>query len=344
MKFVDEVVIDVIAGKGGDGCLSFRREKYIERGGPNGGDGGHGGDVYLIADSSLNTLVDFRFKRIYKATKGQHGMGSDCFGASGEDLYIKIPVGTLIYDHNTDVLLGDLKEKDQTLLVAKGGSRGLGNARFKTSTNRAPTKTTKGKPGEERKLKLELQVLADVGLLGLPNAGKSTFISSVSSAKPKIADYPFTTLHPNLGVVRVGFDKSLVIADIPGLIEGAHEGIGLGIRFLKHLARTKILVHLVDVTSDTIIHDIKSILLELKKYSEDLFTKERILVLNKIDVINQEQLDKIKEEIINSELKDFGYNSLDKIYHISAVTHENTKELIFMLSERVFAKEENEEG
>tara|TARA_R110002072_G_scaffold138733_6_gene282212 strand:+ start:1767 stop:2789 length:1023 start_codon:yes stop_codon:yes gene_type:complete len=340
MKFVDEVVVDVIAGRGGDGCLSFRREKYVERGGPNGGDGGRGGDIYLVADKSLNTLIDFRYKRIFRATKGQQGLGSDCIGAAGEDLHIKLPVGTLIYDHNTEVLLGDLKEDGQTLLIAKGGSKGLGNARFKTSTNRAPRKTTNGKPGEERRLKLELQVLADVGLLGLPNAGKSTFISSVSSARPKIADYPFTTLHPNLGVVRVGLDSSLVIADIPGLIEGAHQGVGLGIRFLKHLTRTKVLLHLVDVTSENLIQDIKSILLELKKYSEELFNKDRWLVLNKIDITDKDLLQQVKEEIVNSELKDFGYSDINKIFAISAVTHENTKDLIYKLSDALNERSE----
>tara|TARA_R110000868_G_scaffold124730_1_gene329516 strand:- start:4002 stop:5024 length:1023 start_codon:yes stop_codon:yes gene_type:complete len=340
MKFVDEVVVDVVAGRGGDGCLSFRREKYVERGGPNGGDGGRGGDIYLVADKSLNTLIDFRYKRIFRATKGQQGLGSDCIGAAGEDLHIKLPVGTLIYDHNTEVLLGDLKEDGQTLLIAKGGSKGLGNARFKTSTNRAPRKTTNGKPGEERRLKLELQVLADVGLLGLPNAGKSTFISSVSSARPKIADYPFTTLHPNLGVVRVGLDSSLVIADIPGLIEGAHQGVGLGIRFLKHLTRTKVLLHLVDVTSENLIQDIKSILLELKKYSEELFNKDRWLVLNKIDITDKDLLQQVKEEIVNSELKDFGYSDINKIFAISAVTHENTKDLIYKLSDALNERSE----
>src|SRR5210317_1407220 len=247
MKFVDEASIHVIAGKGGDGSASFRREKYIPFGGPDGGDGGDGGSIYLEGDSGLNTLVDFRHRRIYKAENGVQGKGQERYGKKGEDIYIRVPLGTIVSDENTGLTLGDVTEHGQHLLVARGGKGGLGNVHFKSSTNRAPRKFTPGEPGEEFQLHLELKVLADVGLLGFPNAGKSTLISTVSAARPKVADYPFTTLYPNLGVVRIDVERSFVIADIPGLIEGAAEGTGLGIQFLKHLQRTRLLLHLVDL-------------------------------------------------------------------------------------------------
>ncbi len=289
MKFVDEASITVQAGNGGDGALSFRREKYIPFGGPDGGDGGDGGSVYLRVDSGLNTLADFRYQRQFKAARGQNGMGRQRTGSSGEDLYIKVPLGTVVYDADTGELIGDLIEEGQTLLVAQGGFHGLGNTRFKSSTNRAPRQFTQGSAGEERVLRLELQVLADVGLLGLPNAGKSTFIRAVSAARPKVADYPFTTLYPNLGVVRTGIGQSFVVADIPGLIEGAAEGTGLGIQFLKHLSRTRLLLHLVDVSSDamggSVVDDIRVIERELANYSPELAARERWLVFNKIDLL-----------------------------------------------------------
>ncbi|MBE9562228.1 MAG: GTPase ObgE [Proteobacteria bacterium] len=299
MKFVDEASIEVVAGKGGDGCLSFRREKYIQFGGPNGGDGGNGGNVYLVADPTLNTLVDFRFKRLFRAKAGEHGKGSECTGKKGDDLYIKVPVGTLVFDVDTEEFLGDLTKPKQVLLVAKSGERGLGNVHFKSSTNRTPRRITTGTAGENRILRLELQVLADVGLLGLPNAGKSSFIRKVSSARPKVADYPFTTLHPHLGVVSIELDRNFVIADIPGLISGAADGHGLGMQFLRHLSRTSLLLHIVDVTpfdSDP-VQDILSIIKELDKYSSELVTKERWLVFNKIDLLPDKQLCKtiIKE-------------------------------------------------
>lgn len=250
MKFVDEATIRVVGGDGGDGCMSFRREKFIPFGGPNGGDGGDGGSVYLVADEAYNTLIDFRYKRHHEAKRGSKGQGSQCTGKSGDDLLVKVPVGTTVYDADTEELIGDLVEHNQSLLVARGGFHGLGNLRFKSSTNRAPRQTTPGTPGEKRNLRLELKVLADVGLLGLPNAGKSTFIRAVSAAQPKVADYPFTTLHPYLGVVRIEEYRSFVVADIPGLIEGAAEGAGLGVHFLKHLARTRLLLHIVDVAPE----------------------------------------------------------------------------------------------
>ncbi len=285
MKFVDEVTIEVIAGKGGDGCLSFRREKFIPFGGPDGGDGGNGGSVYLITDKSLNTLVDFRFNRLFRAEHGRAGGGNQCTGKSGQSLYVKVPVGTLVFDATTDEVVGDLVANNQLLLVAKGGEHGLGNIRFKTSTNRAPRHITLGTPGENRLLRLELQLLADVGLLGLPNAGKSTFIHAISAARPKIADYPFTTLYPHLGTVAIEAHRSFVVADIPGLIEGAADGAGLGTRFLKHLTRTRLLLHLVDVTSPDPLKDVNDIVHELEKYDLDLANKERWLVLNKIDLL-----------------------------------------------------------
>lgn len=299
MSFIDEVKIKVIAGDGGNGVISFRREKNIPRGGPNGGDGGDGGDVYLIGDQGLNTLADFRHIRTYAAEQGTKGSGQGMTGPGGEDLLVPVPIGTLIYDEDTDEQLGDIIKDGQRIKVAQGGWHGLGNLRFKSSTNQAPRKCTPGTEGERRQLRLELKVLADVGLLGMPNAGKSTFIRAISAARPKVASYPFTTLAPNLGVVRVGNYQSFVVADIPGLIEGAADGAGLGIRFLKHLSRTQLLLHIVDIApfgqSDP-TDDAKKILIELEKYSEDLAAKERWLVINKTDLLSAEELAvKVKE-------------------------------------------------
>ncbi|CAK0743600.1 GTPase ObgE [Gammaproteobacteria bacterium] len=287
MKFVDEVTIRVVAGDGGNGCLSFRREKFVPRGGPNGGDGGDGGSVYLVADAALNTLVDFRYVRLWNAERGQNGMASDCTGRCGADRHIRVPVGTVAIDAETGEVLGDLIHSGQVLRVAQGGFHGLGNARFKSSINRSPRQTTHGTPGEARDLRLELKLLADVGLLGLPNAGKSSFIQKVTAARPKVADYPFTTLYPHLGVVSLSTDRSFVIADIPGLIEGAAEGAGLGTRFLKHLTRTRLLLHVVDVlpaTGDP-AEDVRRIERELTLYSADLAQQERWLVVNKADLL-----------------------------------------------------------
>lgn len=301
MKFVDEVEITVEAGKGGNGCLSFRREKYIEKGGPDGGDGGDGGSVFLEADENLNTLVDFRFQPRFRARAGQSGQGRNCTGASGEDLVVKVPTGTSVIDLDTDELIGDLAVTGQRILVAQGGRRGLGNTRFKSSTNRAPRQTTNGTPGEVRNLQLQLKVVADVGLLGLPNAGKSTLIRAITAARPKVADYPFTTLVPNLGVVRLGIDRHFVVADIPGLIEGASEGAGLGFRFLKHLSRTRLLLHLVDVLpvdgSDPCDNIVK-ISRELEKFSPGLARKECWLVFNKIDLVSDDALQALKARVL----------------------------------------------
>jgi GTP-binding protein len=289
MKFVDEATITVDAGNGGAGCLSFRREKYIPKGGPDGGDGGHGGDVILVSDTHLNTLIDFRYKRHHRAQPGRPGQGKDCSGRQGEDLRIRVPAGTQVYDADADLLIGELLSAGDELLVARGGIRGLGNARYKSSTNRAPRKTTPGTPGESRRLRLELKLLADVGLLGMPNAGKSTFQRAVTAARPKVADYPFTTLYPGLGVVRVATDRSFVIADIPGLIEGAAQGAGLGLRFLRHLARTRLLLHLVDAApmndSTDVEHEVRALWQELAEFSPELAQQERWLVLNKMDLL-----------------------------------------------------------
>ncbi|MEW6176413.1 Obg family GTPase CgtA [Stutzerimonas frequens] len=324
MKFVDEVSIFVKAGDGGNGMMSFRREKFIEKGGPNGGDGGDGGSVYLEADENLNTLVDYRYTRRFHAQNGQKGGSTDCTGAKGEDLILPVPVGTTVIDAATQEIMGDLTKAGQRLLVAQGGWHGLGNTRFKSSTNRAPRQTTPGKPGDARDLKLELKVLADVGLLGLPNAGKSTFIRSVSAAKPKVADYPFTTLVPNLGVVSVGRYKSFVIADIPGLIEGASEGAGLGIRFLKHLARTRLLLHLVDMApldgSDP-ADAAEVILNELEKFSPALTQRDRWLVLNKADQLLEEE----REERVRQVVERLDWKG--PVFVISALESEGTEAL-----------------
>ncbi len=322
MQFVDEASIHVAAGKGGNGCLSFRREKYIAKGGPDGGDGGHGGDVILIGDDSLNTLIDFRYQRRYRAENGEGGQGRQCSGKAGENLYIQVPVGTTVIDEDTLEVLGDITEIGQELTVAQGGRRGLGNTRFKTSTNRAPRKTTNGTLGEERNLRFEMKVMADVGLLGLPNAGKSTLIRSVSAAKPKVANYPFTTLVPNLGVVKLGQFKHFVMADIPGLIEGASEGAGLGFRFLKHLTRARLLLHLVDVApfdeSDP-VESAQAIICELEQYSPTLAERPRWLVLNKLDLLPEEERDAVCERII-SEL-----NWEGPVFRVSAISSEGTQ-------------------
>ena len=293
MKFVDEARIEVIAGNGGNGMASFRREKYVPKGGPNGGDGGRGGSVVALADRNVNTLVDYRYARLHRARSGEHGRGSDQYGAGADDVVLRMPVGTEVHDAETGERLFDLVRHGQREVIARGGQGGLGNLHFKSSTNRAPRQATKGEPGEQRMLRLELKVLADVGLLGMPNAGKSTLITQVSNARPRIADYPFTTLHPNLGVVRVGLERSFVIADIPGLIEGAAEGAGLGHRFLRHLARTRLLLHLLDVSMfdpgrDPVAEAI-AILKELRKYDPALHDKPRWLVLNKADTLDAEQ-------------------------------------------------------
>jgi GTPase len=330
MKFVDEAKIKVKAGAGGNGCMSFRREKFAPFGGPNGGDGGDGGSIFFITDRNLNTLVDFRFKKIFEAQRGQDGGGTQCTGRNGEDLLIRVPVGTLIYNADTEELITDLTKDEQIFCIAKGGIHGFGNLHFKSSTNRAPRKTTEGSPGGEYNLRLELKLLADVGLLGLPNAGKSTFIRAVSAAHPKVADYPFTTLYPNLGVVRVDAEHSFVVADIPGLIEGAAEGAGLGIQFLKHLTRTSILLHLVDIApldgSDPVVAA-KAIVKELKKFSAELAKKERWLVLNKIDLLSAAELKKHTKDIV-TRLKWRG-----KVFQISAIKKIGTQELCYSLKE-----------
>lgn len=324
MKFVDEALVRVEAGDGGNGIISFRREKFVAKGGPNGGDGGDGGDVYLQADSNLNTLVDYQFEKFHKAERGQNGMSTNCTGKRGLDLVLRVPVGTRAIDIDTEEVLGDLTKNGQKLMVAKGGWHGLGNARFASPTNRTPRKKTNGTPGEVRNLKLELLLLADVGMLGLPNAGKSTFIRAVSSAKPKVADYPFTTLVPNLGVVRTEAEKSFVIADIPGLIEGAAEGAGLGIQFLKHLERCGLLIHLVDVLpadgSDP-AENAKVIVNELAKYSDKLANKPRWLVLNKIDLVLEDELDEIQQRVVAA------LEWTGPVHHVSAASRTNTDTL-----------------
>ena len=326
MRFVDEVTIKTIAGDGGNGVVHFRREKYIPRGGPDGGDGGDGGSVYLVGDNNLNTLADFRHVRTYTAESGKKGQGRQMTGKSGEDLEIHVPVGTLIYDDETRELIGDITEAQQKILVAQGGFHGLGNTRFKSSTNRAPRKCTPGTPGERRELRLELKVLADVGLLGLPNAGKSTFIRAVSSARPKVANYPFTTLYPNLGVVRVDETRSFVVADIPGLIEGASTGAGLGIQFLKHLSRTRLLLHILDIApfdDSNPVDDAKKILAELQKYSDELAHKQRWLVLNKADLLSEDELSQRRKEITDA------LDWKGPVYTISALGKTGTQQVVY---------------
>ncbi|MCC2635458.1 MAG: obgE [Ramlibacter sp.] len=326
MKFVDEAFIDIAAGDGGNGCVSFRHEKYKEFGGPNGGDGGRGGHVWALADPNLNTLVDFRFSRKHHARGGEHGMGSDMFGAMGDDIVLKMPVGTIISDADTGEVLYELLQPGEKIMIAKGGDGGFGNMRFKSSINRAPRQKTPGWPGEKKNLKLELKVLADVGLLGMPNAGKSTLISAVSNARPKIADYPFTTLHPNLGVVRVGPEQSFVLADVPGLIEGASEGAGLGHQFLRHLQRTRLLLHVVDIApfDDAVdpVAQAKAIVAELKKYDKALYDKPRWLVLNKLDMVPEAE----REARVKDFVKRFKHKG--PVFEISALTREGCEPLI----------------
>jgi GTP-binding protein len=343
MKFVDEATIEVIGGKGGNGASSFRREKFIPKGGPDGGDGGHGGSVLAIADRNINTLIDYRYARKHMARNGEHGRGSDQYGAGAADIVLRMPVGTIIFDAETNEELFDLTQNKQTVVLAAGGAAGLGNIHFKSSVNRAPRQFTPGKEGEQRKLRLELRVLADVGLLGMPNAGKSTLISRISNARPKIADYPFTTLHPNLGVVRTSESRSFVVADIPGLIEGASEGAGLGHLFLRHLNRTRILLHLVDMSSldpdeDTIaraVKEMKALEVELKKYDEDLFNKPRWLILNKLDVVNDPAATE-KAFLKASRWK-------GPVYSISALAGDGTQKLIWDLQDALDAARDIEQ-
>jgi GTP-binding protein len=335
MKFVDEALIDVAAGDGGAGCVSFRREKFIPFGGPNGGDGGRGGSVWAVADRNLNTLIDFRYARRHEARNGEAGRGSDQYGAAADDIVLRMPVGTIVTDLDTDQVIAELLTPDERVLLAKGGDGGFGNLHFKSSTNRTPRQKTPGWPGEKRRLKLELRVLADVGLLGMPNAGKSTLIASISNARPKIADYPFTTLHPNLGVVRVGPEKSFVVADVPGLIEGAAEGAGLGHQFLRHLQRTRLLLHMVDIApfDDAVdpVVQAKAIVAELKKYDPGLHAKPRWLVLNKIDMVPQEQRDAIVRDFVRR-LRWKG-----PVFQISALARTGLEPLLHAVYEHVAA-------
>lgn len=342
MKFVDEAWIDVAAGDGGAGCVSFRHEKYKEFGGPNGGDGGRGGHVYAVADPNLNTLVDYRFSRRYDAQRGQHGMGSDMFGAAGDDITLKMPVGTIISDAETGEILFELLKPGEVITIAKGGDGGFGNLRYKSAINRAPRQRTPGWPGEKRNLKLELKVLADVGLLGMPNAGKSTLITAISNARPRIADYPFTTLHPNLGVVRVGPEQSFVVADLPGLIEGAAEGAGLGHQFLRHLQRTRLLLHVVDMApfDDTVdnVAQAKAIVNELKKYDKALYDKPRWLVLNKLDMVPVEQ----RAALVKDFVKRFKFKG--PVFEISALTREGCEPLIRAAYQHISAQQKSEQA
>jgi GTP-binding protein len=332
MRFVDEVKIRVEAGKGGDGCLSFRREKFIPMGGPNGGDGGDGGSIYLEVDPSLTTLLDYRYLRLHRAKNGQPGMGSQCTGRSADDMILKVPQGTLVFNEDTDELIADLNQPHQRICIARGGHHGLGNQRFKSSTNRAPRQTTPGEPGEAFNLRLELQVMADVGLLGYPNAGKSTLISSISAARPKIADYPFTTLYPNLGVVRGKHGQPFVVADIPGLIEGASVGVGLGTRFLKHLSRTHLLLQVVDVLpvdgSDPIV-TAKALVNELNQYDPELAEKPRWLVLNKMDLIPEPDRASLQKAIIK------GLKWKGPVFSISALARTDLDPLVDAMSEYI---------
>jgi GTP-binding protein len=337
MKFVDEAYIDIAAGDGGAGCVSFRHEKYKEFGGPNGGDGGRGGHVFAVADPSLNTLVDYRFARRHEARRGEHGMGSDMFGAAGADITLKMPVGTVLTDSETGEVLFELLQPGEVITIAKGGDGGFGNLRFKSAINRAPRQKTPGWPGEKRSLKLELKVLADVGLLGMPNAGKSTLITAISNARPRIADYPFTTLHPNLGVVRVGPEQSFVVADLPGLIEGAAEGAGLGHLFLRHLQRTRLLLHIVDIAPfdegvDTVAQA-KAIVNELKKYDQALFKKPRWLVLNKLDMVDAE----VRAAVVADFVKRYKFKG--PVFEISALTREGCEPLIKAIYKHIKAQQ-----
>ena len=326
MKFLDKAKIRVISGHGGNGMVAWRREKYVDKGGPAGGDGGRGGDIYFVGDENMSTLLDFKMKSVYKAKSGENGGIKGCHGACAEDTYIRVPLGTLVRDTKTGNIIADITEDEQQVLIAKGGRGGRGNARFATAQKRAPQFCEPGEPGIERILELELKLIADIGLLGMPNAGKSTFISAVSSAKPKIADYPFTTLVPNLGVVKKSDEGSYVIADIPGLIEGASEGVGLGHEFLRHVERCRFLVHIVDLTAENPVNNYKIINQELAKHSEQLANLYQILVLNKIDSVSEEDLENYKKE--------FSEFSKD-IYTISAVTKEGVQELLHFISQKV---------
>jgi GTP-binding protein len=341
MKFVDEAYIDIAAGDGGNGCVSFRHEKYKEFGGPNGGDGGRGGHVFAVADPNLNTLVDFRYSRRHEAKRGQHGMGSDMFGAMGDDVTLKMPVGTIITDAETGEVLYELLQPGEVIMIAKGGDGGFGNMRFKSAINRAPRQKTPGWPGDKKELKLELKVLADVGLLGMPNAGKSTLIAAISNARPKIADYPFTTLHPNLGVVRVGPEQSFVVADVPGLIEGASDGAGLGHLFLRHLQRTRLLLHMIDFAPfDEAVDPVaqaKAIVGELKKYDKALYDKPRWLVLNKLDMVPAEE----REARVKDFIKRFKYKG--PVFEISALTREGCETLIKTIFQHIKAQQIKEQ-
>jgi GTPase len=340
MKFVDEAFIDIAAGDGGNGCVSFRHEKYKEFGGPNGGDGGRGGHVFALADPNLNTLVDFRFSRRHEAKRGEHGMGSDMFGGAGDDIVLKMPVGTVISDAESGAVLYELLKPGETITIAKGGDGGFGNMRFKSAINRAPRQKTMGWPGEKKSLKLELKVLADVGLLGMPNAGKSTLITAISNARPRIADYPFTTLHPNLGVVRVGPEQSFVVADLPGLIEGASEGAGLGHQFLRHLQRTRLLLHIVDLApfdgADPVAQA-KAIVGELKKYDPKLYQKPRWLVLNKLDMVDAQE----REARVKDFVKRFKFKG--PVFQISALTREGCETLVKAVYQHIKAQQVSEQ-
>ena len=335
MKFVDEATIDVVAGDGGNGCMSFRREKFLPFGGPNGGDGGRGGSVFAVGDRNLNTLIDFRYARRHEGRRGENGRGSDQYGAAAEDIVMRMPMGTVITDTETNQVVAELLVPDEKVLIVKGGDGGFGNLHFKTSTNRAPRQKTPGWPGEQKKLKLELRVLADVGLLGMPNAGKSSLITAISNARPKIADYPFTTLHPNLGVVRVAPEQSFVVADIPGLIEGASEGAGLGHLFLRHLQRTHLLLHLIDFApfDDTVdpVAQAKAIVGELRKYDQALFEKPRWVVLNKMDMVPDEE----REKRVKDFVKRFKWKG--PVFQISALTREGCDPLIRAIYQHVAA-------
>jgi len=335
MKFVDEATIDVAAGDGGSGCASFRREKFIPFGGPNGGDGGRGGSIHAVADMNLNTLIDYRYARRHEARNGEAGRGSDQFGAAGDDIVLRMPVGTILTDVDTGQIVGELLVPGERLLICKGGDGGFGNLHFKTSTNRAPRQKTPGWPGEQKKLRLELRVLADVGLLGMPNAGKSTLIAAISNARPKIADYPFTTLHPNLGVVRVGPEQSFVVADIPGLIEGAAEGAGLGHQFLRHLQRTRLLLHLVDMApfDDSIdpVAQARAIVKELKKYDQALHAKPRWLVLNKMDMVDADNRVALVRDFVKR------MRSKSPVFEVSALTREGLEPLLKAIYKHVAA-------
>jgi GTP-binding protein len=329
MKFIDEAVIEVHAGKGGDGAASFRREKFVPRGGPDGGDGGRGGSIYAIADRNINTLIDYRYARIHRAKNGEKGMGADCYGRGAPDVELRMPVGTVVSDFETGEMIADLAHHEVRATLAKGGKGGLGNLHFKSSVNRAPREFTRGEPGESRKLRLELKVLADVGLLGMPNAGKSTFIRAVSAARPKVADYPFTTLHPNLGVVRADESRSFVVADIPGLIEGAAEGAGLGHQFLRHLQRTRLLLHVIDIAPADAdadpVRDAKAIVKELKKYDAELYRKPRWVVLNKVDLLPAAT----REKTVRAFLRKLGWKG--KSFTISALTGEGCQALTYAI-------------